>query len=139
MKKLRAILLVDDSEPTNFLHQMIVEKSGFAESCIAKNSGEAALEYLTTKVDGKYPKPEALFLDINMPRMNGWEFLEEYFKLPISQQADVIVCMLTASLNTDDKERAEELLGQNHFANKPLTVEKLEKILKIHFPENFND
>jgi len=138
MKKIKSILLVDDTEAINYLHQIIIEKSGLVESCIAKTSGEAALEYLSTKLDGKYPKPQALFLDINMPRMNGWEFLEEYFKLPIGQQADVIVCMLTASLNLDDKKRAEKLLGKNHFANKPLTVEKLEEILKRHFPENFS-
>ncbi len=136
-KKLNSILLVDDSEATNYLHQIIVEESGLTEHCITMDSGIAAIEYLSTKIDGKYPKPEALFLDINMPVMNGWEFLEVYFKLPLSQQAVVVVCMLTASLNPDDKERAEKLLGNNCFANKPLTEEKLEELIRFHFPDRF--
>ncbi len=132
-KKLNCILLIDDDESTNFINKRVVEKSGYSEKCIAVQGGQAALDYLQSKEDGKYPQPDLIFLDINMPAMNGWEFLDEYRKLDKEIQGRIIVVMLTTSLNPDDKEKAKKYTEISGFKNKPLSVHMLEEILQEYF------
>lgn len=131
--KLRCILLIDDNEADNFLHQTVIEDSGLAERVVAVTSGREALDFLTTREEDGFPRPDIIFLDINMPEMNGWQFFEEYEKLDVSQRANVVVVMLTTSLNPADRERADQLGLFDSFLNKPLTEEALEAIVNRHF------
>ena len=135
MKKLNSILLVDDCEATNLIHRLIIEKYGCAEQVVEAMNGVEALDYLTTKVDGRFPQPELVFLDVNMPGMNGWEFLDAYRMLPEEQLAGVVVVMLTTSTNPDDRARAEELNEISLFASKPLSIETLDQVLAHYHPE----
>jgi CheY-like chemotaxis protein len=136
--KLHCVLVIDDDEPTNFFNQMIVEQSGCTEKIKVAQSGQEALDYLSTSVelacqDESYPCPDLIFLDINMPAMDGWEFLEKYRNLKKERRNQVIVVMLTTSLFTEDMQKAETMPEISGFENKPLTPEKLEKILNRHF------
>ncbi len=131
------MLLIDDDEPTNFYHQRVVEKSGCAEQCQAVNSGAEALAFLKSAKDGMYPQPDLVFLDINMPAMNGWEFLEEYRKLKTEQQAQVVVVMLTTSLNPDDMHSAKVDEDISNFIHKPLDQGKLQEVLENYFEGRF--
>ena len=79
-KKLNCVLLIDDDDSTNFLHKLILQKSEISETIKVVNSAEKGLEYLNSN-DENTPRPDIIFLDLNMPRMNGWEFVEEYKKL----------------------------------------------------------
>jgi len=135
MKKLSCILLIDDDLPTNFYNRKVIEKAGCAEHVEVCNSGEAALEFLKKDFNsGPPPQPELIFLDINMPIMDGWEFLEEYDKLPDHLQGDVVVVMLTTSINPDDEVRANEL-NIHGFARKPLTEKLLIDLVEKHFSQ----
>lgn len=136
-KKLNKILLIDDSEADNYIHKDRLEKHGVAEEIIVKYRGEDALDYLTTLENNEYPQPELIFLDINMPGMNGWEFLEEYEKLELSQKGNIVVTMLTTSVSPDDKEKAEKNAKLARFESKPLTAENIDDIMKKHFPDHF--
>jgi len=134
--KLKCILVIDDDEPTNFFSQMILEELDCAEHIKTVQSGQEALEFLgKTETPGAdpdvYPGPDLIFLDINMPAMNGWEFLEEYKK--ISVKHPVIMVMLTTSLFPEDKSRAESTPEISGFENKPLTAEKVKAILEKYF------
>ena len=135
-RKLDCVLLIDDDEPTNFLNQMVVESSGYAEQVKIAQSGEEALEYLSqsSKTDKTKPCPDLIFLDINMPAMNGWEFLEKYQKLDEEHKGRVMIIMLTTSLFPEDKTHAAEIPEISGFENKPLTQEKMDKII-LHFFE----
>jgi CheY-like chemotaxis protein len=136
--KLNCVLVIDDDEPTNFLNQIIVENSGCAEHVKAVQSGQEALEYLTTREKDKCPRPDLIFLDINMPAMNGWEFLEKYKSLNKEEQGKIMVVMLTTSLFPEDKVKAEEMPEVSGFENKPLTPEKLDRILAKFFQDTNN-
>src|SRR5689334_11317729 len=124
--KLNCVLVIDDDEPTNFLNQIVIENSGCAQFVKAVQSGQEALDYLTTKEKGQCPRPDLIFLDINMPAMNGWEFLEKYRSLTKEEQGKIMVVMLTTSLFPEDRVKAEELPEVSGFENKPLTTEKLD-------------
>lgn len=128
--KLNCILLVDDDDAVNFIHNRVIHKSGCCSNVAVSRNGQEALDFLTTKVDGKYPQPDLIFLDINMPVMNGWEFLKEYEKLEKDQKGREIIVMLTTSLNPDDKEKAKKIAHIDDFHSKPLSVDHLNRILE---------
>ena len=133
MSTIRSILLVDDNRATNFLHVRTLRKSGLVENVHTAHNGQEALEYLTTEVNGSYPRPDLIFLDINMPTMNGWEFLSAYRRLPLEQRGNIVVVMLTTSLNPDDMQRARSIEEVNEYAQKPLTPETLMEIVGKYF------
>ncbi len=128
--KLNCILLIDDDEAVNFIHNRVIKKAGCTNDVVVARNGQEGIEFLTTKVDGKYPQPDLIFLDINMPVMNGWEFLAEYKKLEKEQKGRELIVMLTTSLNPDDKEMAKKIGDIDNFHPKPLDVENLNKILQ---------
>jgi len=134
-RKLSCILLIDDDSATNFYNEMIIKKAECTENIVAVQSGAQALEYLRSKPDGKHPQPELIFLDINMPAMNGWEFLEEYKNLDEEQKGKMVVVMLTTSLNPADKERAETIDEVTAFKNKPVSVEMLEEVISNYLTD----
>tara|TARA_B110000259_G_scaffold110006_1_gene125780 strand:+ start:134 stop:535 length:402 start_codon:yes stop_codon:yes gene_type:complete len=131
-QKLNSILLIDDDKATNYMHTYLIKKTLVVDTVISKLNGEEAIAYLTTKKDGEYPQPDLIFLDINMPVMNGWEFIEEYKKSNFSKKS-VLIIMLTTSLNPIERKRAEKIEIISGFATKPLTVEYLQDIVKSYF------
>jgi CheY-like chemotaxis protein len=141
-KKLNCILLVDDDETFNYLHKRSIMKAGVAEHVEVVENAQDALDYLKhygiykeTEIECK--RPDLIFLDINMPGMSGWEFLEEYKKLSDNQKAKIILVMLTSSVNPEDEKKAEQTGKISKFVNKPFTIEKLIDTLKVNFPEHF--
>jgi len=130
-QKLNCVMLVDDNEDDNFFHKIVLKETGIAEHIKVAESGFEALDFL--KNENKIP--ELIFLDINMPKMNGWEFLEEYRKLNDEQKARVIIIMLTTSLNPADRKKALVIPEVDGFETKPLTHETLSEIIERHFPD----
>lgn len=130
--KLNSILVIDDDEPTNYLNLMIIEEAQCANFVKAVQSGKEALDYLENS-NHLNESPDLIILDINMPAMNGWEFLEKYRLLQKNKQGKVMVVMLTTSLFPEDREKAIEIPEVSGFENKPLTREKLDKILEKYF------
>lgn len=142
LKGLNCILLVDDDEVSNYLNKLLIEKSEIDVHVEVALNGLIALEYLTSS--GQYngntafPRPALILLDINMPRMNGWEFLDEYEKLDDEMKGGIIIAMLTSSNNSDDINMALNEYGLPAYIDKPLTLEKLHEIFNKYFPEEEN-
>jgi CheY-like chemotaxis protein len=139
MKKLNSVLLIDDDMATNFISKMLIKKAGITDHIETTLNGKQALDYLTNsgkyeKSDEIYPQPMLILLDINMPVMDGWEFAEAFMKLDSNQKREIIIVMLTSSLNPDDKERAANLPAITGFQNKILTMESLTNIMNLYFP-----
>ncbi|MCB0278134.1 MAG: response regulator [Calditrichaeota bacterium] len=131
-RKLNCIMLVDDSEADNFLNQMYINDMDCCKSVLAMQSAKDALKFLEGETNGS--SPDLILLDINMPGMNGWEFLEEYKKLKIARQKKIEVIVLSTSQNPRDRERAEMIQEISEFKAKPLSKTMLTDIFQTHFP-----
>lgn len=128
---IKCIMLIDDNKVDNFFHQRVIRKYDDTIKVIMKESGQEALDYLT---DGaREHNPDIIFLDINMPGMNGWEFIEFYKELNPKLHNSNIVVMLTTSGNPDEESIASTYDMISEFRTKPLTIPMLEEVIsKIH-------
>lgn len=134
MKKiLNCIMLVDDNIHDNFFHEREIKKNNKSTIVIAKKSGREALDYLKSTRNSNLMLPELIFLDINMPGMNGWEFLTEYELLDKDMHSRVMVVMLTTSDNPDDEAKARKYQFLTDYIIKPLTSEGIRTIIQKYF------
>jgi len=128
--KLNCILLIDDDDADNYIHQMIINDMNITDNIIVVENGLQALDYLKNS-NKNYP--ELIFLDINMPATNGWEFLKKYNDLYADNKHKTLIIMLTTSENPQDKNKAFEISDSIEFINKPLTEKILRDIIAKHF------
>jgi CheY-like chemotaxis protein len=122
--KYKKVMVIDDSETDLYIAEMVIEAARFAEKVICLESGKEALAYLKS-LSNPEELPDLIFLDINMPGMTGFEFLNEYRHLPENIRKKCVIMMLTTSLNEDDRLQAERNEFVHKFLNKPLDREKL--------------
>lgn len=132
MKKLRSILLVDDDKVTNFLHRIIIEDMNVSQELLTAQNGREAL-HLLQQLCQENKCPELILLDINMPVMNGFEFLEVFAKLESQYQQALIVLMLTTSLIPAYLNNLPAI--KLDVIEKPITEERLHTILQAHFSQ----
>jgi len=131
------ILLVDDDETSIFLQtHLLTDVCKFKGNIQICYNGKTALEYI--KGEAEYegqsnPLPELILLDINMPVMNGFEFLEGYAELDESLRGGIVISMLTSSPNSHDKEKADRYQSVSDFITKPLERDTLLGIVEKHF------
>lgn len=126
-------MLVDDDPDDNYIHQLVIADWGKCDTVRVAENGTEALTYLANTSAPDYVRPEVILLDINMPGMNGFEFLEEYHRLADQLKSNVVVMMLTTSLNPTDENRAEKFNEVTGYRNKPLTKAMLDDVLTVHF------
>lgn len=134
MPAIRCTLLVDDDPATNYLNRKLLERLGITEQIKVATNGREALQVLISSCgeDLSPACPALIFLDINMPVMGGFEFLEAYGELPLAQQQAIVIVMLTTSLHPNDVQRAAQLPVAG-FLSKPLTAEKVAQVLTDYF------
>lgn len=133
MPKLSCVLLVDDDQTTNYLNQLLLKRLNVTDKLVVALNGAEALQQLQIHgQDANEDQPILVLLDVKMPVMNGFEFLEAYDQLPLLRKQAIIIVMLTTSLHPQDVGRLEKLPIAG-LLNKPLTKEKVDDIMRIHF------
>lgn len=136
MNKLKNILLVDDDEITNYINSDLIESCGITEKISIALNGKEALDYIMKAHEAKdstYVVPDLILLDINMPVMNGFQFLENYNYLQNDNKFSSIVTMLTTSLIKDEVSRALSMDNiVKGYIEKPLTKEVVMQIYETH-------
>ena len=125
------VMLVDDNDTDNFIHKRVIELTGFANNIIVKNSGKSALEYLETNKDSIDKLPDIIFLDINMPIVDGFVFLFEYENFPDKLKDKCKVVILSSSDNKRDIDRIVDNEYVINFITKPLSEEALADLKKF--------
>ncbi|QMU29622.1 response regulator [Adhaeribacter radiodurans] len=138
MRKLKGILLIDDNETSNFLNHRLLNRMEVTENIRVFTNGQNALEYLQkiekgdfNPADPNYFKPELIFLDVNMPILDGFEFLQNYHDLADNVKQNTVIAMLSTSSHPQDTVRANEYAAP--YILKPLTVEKVKHLLTENF------
>lgn len=134
MAVLPCLLLVDDDATTNFLNQALLRRLAVADQVLVALDGQEALDVLRTHCAPPAAPtcPVLILLDLNMPRMNGVEFLRAYAQRPPTENPAVVIVMLTTSLNPRDVAQLQGLPIAGYFT-KPLSNEKIAQILREHF------
>ncbi len=138
-KKISKILLIDDDEISNFYHEYLLQdKLKFEGEIRVCLNGKEGLNCLTNsqKKSGEIEdtvSPDLVLLDINMPIMNGFEFIKEYEKIKKTIQSKIIICMLTSSLNDQDRIKVMQIGNVDYFMTKPLEEEQLLEIIDKEF------
>lgn len=118
-------MVIDDNEIDLHIAQRVMKKYAFADGILLMDSAKEAVEYLSANSNKEDMLPDLIFLDINMPEMNGFEFLEAYTHLPEKIKKKCIIMMLTTSVNPEDQERANKSPYVHYYLGKPLDEEKL--------------
>lgn len=128
MSKLACVLLVDDDEIANFIHQSFLEEENVADHILTAENGREALQLIQEGKVYANGKPALILLDINMPVMNGHEFLDAFSQLDIEKKQHYKVVVLSSSGNTADIEKAYQK-GADDYINKPLEKNRISIIL----------
>ncbi|QHQ37126.1 response regulator [Algicella marina] len=126
-EKINRLMLIDDNAIDQKMYQRIIARSGRVEEVVTCLSAMEALDYLD---DPQHPKIDVILLDINMPRVNGFQFLEEATVRFGTAFTRLVVVMLTTSLDPRDAERARSYSVVRDFLNKPLSTEHLDQIAR---------
>ena len=129
-KKLNCTLLVDDDVISNYISEKIIRSSEITNELKIVQNGHVAYEYLENCASVDNPCPELIFLDINMPVMDAFDFLTLYKKLDKKDKGYVII--LTSSDNPDDIEHLLQFEIMDYI-NKPLTNEKIQDLMKKYY------
>ena len=130
-KDINLVMLVDDNDTDNFISRRIIEITKFAKDVIIKNSGKSALEYLEENKQSPTTLPELIFLDINMPIVDGFVFLYEFEKFEDGLKDRCKVIILSSS---DNKRDIDKIVNNDHvikFITKPLTENALDDVRGI--------
>lgn len=132
--KFKSIMLIDDNEIDNLINQKMIESMDLCENILIHSGARSALEYLKNVEKVRVMKenylPEMIFLDIDMPIMDGFQFVEEFEKLKEETKDFCKIVLLTSSLDSKDFQRSKKNKFIDKYLNKPLTQESLAQLIQ---------
>lgn len=125
----KRICIIDDDKILIFLTKKLINAQDSSIEISEYGDGHEALEFFKANMQKDSDFPDVIFLDISMPVMDGWEFLDEYSKIDMEIRKNIQLYMFSSSISAHDMERATANPNVNDYLTKPLTKEKLIEIL----------
>ncbi len=132
MSKIKTCCIIDDDPIFIYGTKRMIKETDFCNSVIVFNNGEDALMGLKEAYKIDLELPQVIFLDLNMPIMNGWEFLDELIKLPNTSLNNTVIYVTSSSVDPRDIERVKEYELISNYILKPITPNDLEMVLNTH-------
>lgn len=131
MKQIEILALVDDDDTFVFITQRIIEQTNHVKEIKVFNNGLDALNYLKNNLKNDYQLPEVIFLDLSMPIMDGWQFLDEFTSLSLKtdKTEKILIYICSSSISPHDITKAKEISSVTDFIIKPVTKDKLAEIV----------
>ncbi|WP_424003278.1 response regulator [Maribacter sp. IgM3_T14_3] len=130
MKKVQTCCIIDDDPIFVYGTKRIIKEVNFAASILVYNDGQEALDGLTKLCIANEPLPDVIFLDLNMPILNGWEFLDEFKNCKSKRSKKIVIYIISSSVDPRDLERVKNYDQVDTYILKPITPDDLGKILE---------
>lgn len=124
----KKVLVIDDNPVDRYVAERVFKKYAFSEEVVCLESAKEALAYLLSLKDSPEQLPNFIFLDIMMPEMNGFEFLDAYETLPEIIKKSCIIMMLTTSMHEEDQVKANKNPYVSMYLNKPLNASAIKAL-----------
>jgi CheY-like chemotaxis protein len=129
MYKYKKVIVLDDNEIERFIADVVIKKDGtFAERVMGYEYGGDLMDYLRSVIDMPDEYPDIIFLDLAMPRMNGFEFLMQYETLPDALKKKCGIIILSSTIDMTDTESVKSFPFVKNFITKPIKAEMLEQL-----------
>jgi CheY-like chemotaxis protein len=129
MKPIKTIMIIDDDDLFVYLTKKTIEKTNLVEEIIVSENGKDAINYLTENAENPDLLPEIILLDLSMPIMDGWQFLDEYAAIESKIEKNIIIYIVTSSISPEDINKAKSIECVTDLIIKPLTKDKLIEII----------
>ncbi|MCZ6694034.1 MAG: response regulator [Bacteroidetes bacterium] len=136
MSKVDTICLVDDDEVYHYIMERTISRNKLAKTILKFMDGETAINFFNQNLANQSKLPELILLDLNMPVMDGWEFLQEFLIIQPQLKKKVTIYLVTSSVNETDIEKAQNFQIISGYLVKPIAEEKLLEILD-NIPKSF--
>ncbi|WP_025741128.1 response regulator [Aquimarina pacifica] len=127
MRKIDTACIIDDDSIYVFGMTKIMELTGFCNKTLVFRNGREALNELIAIIENNQELPDVILLDLNMPVLDGWQFLEEFMK--VVYQKKIVIYIVSSSVDSEDVLRAKSYENVRDYIVKPVTVEKIKEIL----------
>lgn len=133
MDKNLIIAIVDDDSIFQFIAKKQIESINSENKIIIFSDGKDAIDFIDQNIADSNILPDIIFLDINMPVMNGWQFLNAYARFKIKIKKEIIIYIVSSSNNPDDSMKAKSIHDVADYIIKPITREKYVSVLNCYF------
>ena len=129
MRKIELLALVDDDDTFVFITKRIIEKTDYVKEIKVFSNGLEALNYLKENLNSEYNLPDVIFLDLSMPIMDGWQFLDEFSHLESERTQKIIIYICSSSISPHDLLKAKKMSAVSDFIIKPVTKDKFSELV----------
>ena len=129
MKKINTFCIIDDDDIYQFTTSLLLKKSDLVNKIIVFSNGLKAINFLKDEMGNVENIPDVLFLDINMPVMDGWEFLEEYLLIRSMMPKTVVIYMVSSSVDEKDVLKAKSISALSGYLVKPISSQNIMEVI----------
>ena len=130
MKKIRTSCIIDDDPIFIYGTKRIMKEVNFCDEILVYQNGQQALDGLSAIVDSDENFPSVIFLDLNMPIMNGWEFLDQLTTINHPKKDNLIIYIISSSIDPRDLERVKDYEVVHNYILKPVTPKDLSTVME---------
>ena len=130
MNKINSTWIIDDDEIYRFAIKLILKRAGITEKTLFFHNGKAAIDYFTENLQNPDQLPDLILLDLNMPVLDGWQFLDAYELLKPQISKNIIIYLVSSTIDEQDYSRAKAISCVTELIVKPLTLKDIQRIME---------